>query len=56
MSEAEQIQHLADDLDKLIDRYCDEYEMTFASAVGVLQMKAWLLCQTAADTQESDEK
>lgn len=44
MTESEQTQHLADELDKLVERFRQEYEVTYASVVGVLHMKALLLC------------
>jgi len=53
MTEKEQTDHFADDLDKLVDRYRSEYEITYASIVGVLQMKSHLLCEEASD--RSDE-
>lgn len=47
MTEKEQITHLADEIDRLIDRFRSEYEISYAAVVGVLQMKAWLLCDEA---------
>jgi hypothetical protein len=47
MTEKEQIQHFADDLDRLIERSRDEYDMSYAAVVGVLQMKIHLLCDEA---------
>jgi hypothetical protein len=52
MSEKEQIEHLADDLDKLIERYRLEYDISYASAVGVLQMKIHTLCDDAKEQNE----
>lgn len=49
MSEKEQVVHLANDLDALIKRYADEYDMTYAAVVGVLQMKIHLLCEEASN-------
>lgn len=48
MTEGEQITHFANDLDKLVDRYRAEYDLTFASVVGVLQMKSHLMCMEAS--------
>lgn len=53
MSESEQINHFADELDVLITRYRSEYEITYASIIGVLQMKSYLLCNEASE--RSDE-
>jgi hypothetical protein len=39
----DQTQQLSDDLDRLIERYRDEYDVTYATVVGVLMMKVWLL-------------
>lgn len=50
MSEQEQIIHFANDLDKLVDRYRDEYELTYASTIGVLQMKIHTLIQSAIES------
>ena len=44
-----QIQQLADEVDKLISRFADEYDLSYAAAIGVLQMKIHNLCQQAAD-------
>lgn len=52
MSEKEQIDHFADDLDRLVDRYRKEYEMSYASVVGTLQMKINLLCAEAGREDE----
>lgn len=52
MSDTEQLQHFADDLDKLVDRYRSEYEISFGAIVGALQMKSWLLCQEAQDRED----
>ncbi len=52
MSEKDQTDHFAGDIDGLVDRYRSEYEMTYASIVGVLQMKIWLLCAEADNRRE----
>lgn len=52
MSEAEQVRQFADELDRLVDRFRSEYEMTFVATVGVLHMKAHLLCQEAAERED----
>lgn len=53
MSEKDQIDHFADELDKLVNRFRSEYEMSYASVVGTLEMKIHLLCQESAE--RSDE-
>lgn len=54
MSEAEQIKHLADKVDALIDHTRNEYDMTYAAVVGVLQMKIHLLCKEATDNSGNE--
>lgn len=39
----EQIQHFADEIDKIVERFRAEYDLPYASAVGTLMMKAHLL-------------
>lgn len=53
MTEHEQITHLADDLDSLVERYRKEYDLTYASVIGALMMKVHLLCME--DTMEEDD-
>lgn len=55
MSDSEQIQAFANDLDKLVERYRCEFEVTFAGIVGTLQFKQFLLMQEAQDNQDNDE-
>lgn len=38
MTDPEQIQALADDLTKVIDRYRAEFDLTLASAIGTLEV------------------
>jgi hypothetical protein len=52
MSDQEQIFAFSDDIDRLVERYRSEFEMTYAAAVGVLFMKAQLLCSEAEDREE----
>ena len=49
MSEKEQIDNFANDVDRLVERYRSEYEISYASVVGVLQMKIHLVCQEAGE-------
>lgn len=55
MSEKEQIDHFANEIDRLADRYRSEYEMSYASVVGVLQMKIHLLCDEASERSDEVE-
>ncbi len=52
MSESEQVRHFGDELDKLVDRFAKEHDMTYAAMVGTLQMKSYILCQQAADRED----
>ncbi len=44
MTDKEQTKRLADELDNLVERYRKEYDMTYASVVGVLQIQIHMLC------------
>lgn len=39
MSDREQLDAFHADLDKLVARYIDEFDLSFAGAIGVLEMK-----------------
>lgn len=39
MNDREQIDAFARDLDSLVSRYCAEFELTTAAAIGVLEIK-----------------
>lgn len=52
MSEKEQIDAFADDIDKLVDRYANEFDMTYAAAIGVLQMKIHTICDAALGRED----
>jgi hypothetical protein len=54
MSAEEQTNQFSDELDKLVDRFRSEYELTYAQVVGVLEMKKWLLCDEARDAFEDN--
>lgn len=56
MSDREQIQAFADDLDRLVDRYRDEFEISMAGVIGTLEFKQFLLMQEAQRTAEEDEE
>lgn len=43
VDQGEQIEAFAHELDKLVDRFCDEYDVPYASVVGVLHFKTKLL-------------
>lgn len=52
MNANEQIFAFAEDLDKLVERYRNEFDITYAAVVGVLFMKAQILCSESAEEEE----
>lgn len=52
MTQQEQIRAFEDDLDNLVDRYRAEFDMTYASVVGVLAIKAHLMIKESAEDDE----
>lgn len=55
MTEQEQIFHFGDELDRLVNRFRSEYEISYAAIVGVLFMKAHLLCGEAGNQEAAAE-
>jgi hypothetical protein len=56
MDHKEQTDAFAAELDALVDRFCKEFDLTYAIAVGVLHLKAHLLCADAAKAAESENE
>jgi len=54
MTQQEQINCFAKELTKLIDRYADEFDLSYAAVVGVLKIKADGLSAQARRTEEKD--
>jgi hypothetical protein len=52
MTEKEQVDHFANDIDSLVNRYRNEYDMSYAAVVGVFQMKIYLLCSEASKRRD----
>jgi len=52
MSHNDQTNAFADDLDKLVERYRQEFEITYAQVVGCLQLKIHTLCAEAASRRD----
>ncbi len=52
MNEQEQGQAFAKDLDALINRYANEFEMTYAMAIGIMQIKITTLCLESQPEEE----
>ncbi len=49
MDQKEQQVAFSNELESLIDRFRSEYDLTYASIVGVLQITAYLLCRESED-------
>lgn len=49
MTDREQTERFAKELDWLVQKYRSEYDITYAAVVGVLHMKAHLLCEEASE-------
>ena len=58
MKESKQIEMFTDELEKLIQRFSGEFDLTVASMVGVLEVKIHELIYTALvdDEDEDDEE
>lgn len=52
MTDKEQTDAFSDDLDKLVERYRHEFEISYAQVVGTLQMKIHLLCNEAQKRED----
>lgn len=48
-----QLQQFADELDRLVERFRAEYDLSYGEVVGALQMKIHLLC-VEAENQETE--
>jgi len=56
MHPSDQTRHFANDLEALIGRYRQEYEITYAQLIGVLQLQAHMLCrETVEQSEENDD-
>lgn len=56
MTEGEQTTHFANDIDRLVDRYRQEYSISYISLIGVLYAKATLLTNEACDRSHPEEE
>ena len=43
------------DLERLINRYRDEYDITYAQLVGVLHIQSHLLCREAEEKTDEED-
>ena len=55
MSDKEQTEAFAGDLDKLVERYRAEFGISYAVTVGVLHLKAHLLCEEASEEGDRED-
>lgn len=55
MSEKEQTERFARDVDNLVERYRSEYDLSYASIVGVLQIKVHLMCDEMLNHDDEEE-
>ena len=49
------VEHLSNEIDKLIDRFRSEYEISYAEVVGVLHMKIHTLCDEAEERGQKED-
>lgn len=54
LSDKDQVTQFANELDKLVERFRAEYNISYAGVVGTLEIKAWLLCQEASERKEDE--
>lgn len=52
MSHNDQTNDFADDLDKLVERYRQEFEITYVQVVGCLHLKIHTLCAEASSRRD----
>jgi hypothetical protein len=54
VSRIQQVAAFANDLDNLIERYEQEFDLTYVEVIGVLHLKTHLLCTDAAADDDED--
>lgn len=52
MNSTDQGNAFSDELDKLIERFRQEFDLDFGQVIAALQMKSWLLMQEAAKRRD----
>lgn len=55
MDHNEQTEAFAAELDALVDRFRSEFDLTYAVVVGVLHIKAHLMCAEAAKEDDQSD-
>ena len=53
MNTGEQIDAFEKELDFLIDRYCDEFDLPLASVIGILHLKMYEITASAYEEDDS---
>lgn len=56
MDQREQIGKFSEAVEAVIDLYRKEYDLSYAAAIGVLQIKIVLLASEALDNPDEDEE
>ena len=56
MKESKQIEMFQEDLDKLVERYSSEFDLTLASMIGVLEVKIHEIIKNTIDQSEEVEE
>lgn len=55
MDENPSVTALCNDLDRLFNRYRDEFDVSYAEIIGVLHMKMHLLCEESIDVADEED-
>jgi len=55
VTQSQQTEAFAHELDRLVDRFCDEYDLPYAAVVGVLHFKTHLLMRDWHESNSDDE-
>jgi len=55
MDNGEQIQQFQKKLDKLVDTYADEFDLSIAAMIGILMCKIYELLANANDEEDDEE-
>lgn len=56
MTSREQLKAFSNELDKLVDRFGEEYDLSYAQIIGTMQYKVHLLCEQAGEESEEEEE
>ena len=54
MDQSEQAAHFATELEKLVDRYRDEYDLLYPTIIGMLEIQSHMLMVEALGDDEDD--